>query len=322
MSNLENKAKMKDVRKAWGGVFKALFGKQEDNMMLKDLRIKKGILNGLGYALWIGFVLPANVLKFLLTPSWSWIRFIERHVISPVFELDLISGGESPSSILGEIYEKNLNYYKTTADSGVSSQTLKPSISVLERIRIFAKIRVILTLVLFVIGAFAMWEFFDEVIDTIGLLFGFLATFFGFVSMDNGFDTDAIIGGLTAGAILANATWIIGGALIAYMLIFAIRFVSEGVRSLASGTDEAMLKNFVEDTMHFTVSKSIELYGEKIALQAYDLVLENVVLKDNNLRKKPFYKMIEESHEPWKDNMDEEQNAIDLAEEAENEQRY
>lgn len=274
---MENKTRFRDGLKAWGGVFKVLLGRQEDNQMLKDLDIKKGIMAGFGYIIWFTFVLPPKILTFLLSPSWAWVHFVQKHLVSPMFELDALTGSESPSRLLGTIYENNLNHFKVKSESGVSASTLKPSIEVLERIMIFAKVRVIITFFIFIIGAMMIHELFDAIVAMIGVVFGFLSVFLGFLGMETDYNSYAsIFLGMGVGAFLMYATFALGAALLAYLVVFAIRFFVESVRSIMYA-DREMMRQFVDDSLHYTIQKSTEIYGEEIALKAYSLLLENVV---------------------------------------------
>ena len=291
---MENKTGIKEAIKAFWEIISTLFSKQKSNQMFVDLNIVKGVSAGIGYLIYIFFVLPLKILGFILNPTWEWVHFVQRHLVSPIFEIEALTGSESPSRLLGEIYEKNLNYFKTTKDSGVNSSTLKPSISILERIMIFAKVRVITTLSLFGFGAVALYEFFSGIIELLSLLFTLIGGLLGIGRMHNSFDDGiSVIGGLSLGTLAGYAVWIIGGALIAYMMMFAIRFFLQSMKSIMFA-DRKMLKDFVDDSLHYTISKSIELYGEEVALKAYDLLLENVVTNvERYTTNEPHYKKLE-----------------------------
>jgi len=293
---MENKTSVKDAINAFWGMVTVFFSNQKDNQMFIDLKIVKGVSAGIGYLIYIFFVLPLKLLEFILNPSWAWVYFMQRHMVSPLFEIDALTGSESPSRLLGEIYEKNLNYLKTTSDSGVNSSTLKPSISILERIMIFAKVRVIMTLLLFAFGTVALFELFSGIFDMLGLLFGAISGLIGIGYMHSSLDSGALIGGLSLGSLIGYVFWVIGGALIAYMMMFAVRFFLQSIKSIMFA-DRKMLKDFVDDTLHYTISKSIELYGEDVALKAYDLLLENVVTNvERYTTDKPHYLKLEHNN--------------------------
>ena len=288
---MENKTGIKDAIKALWEIPVVFFSKQKNNQMFTDLKIVKGVSAGVGYLIYLGFVLPSKIIAFMLNPSWEWVHFTQRHLVSPIFEVEALTGSESPSRLLGEIYEKNLNYFKTTKDSGVKSSTLKPSISILERIMIFAKVRVIITLFYFAMGAVAFYEVFGALIDLIGLL----AAVIGGAITVGGMGGNAGIGfvGASITGIFSYLLWVLLGTLTAYMLMFAVRFLVQSVKSIMYA-DRQMLKDFVDDSLHYTITKSIELYGEEVALKAYDLLLENVVINiERYTTKEPHYKKLE-----------------------------
>ncbi len=296
----EHKTGITDAFRAFGGMFKALFSKQKDNEMLNDLNIKKGFLPGLRYLLYLGFVLPFKIVGWVLTPRWAWVHFVQRHLISPMFEVDAISGEESPSKLLGTIYEKNINHFKSIRDANVEHSSLKPELSSLERIVIFAKIRVVMTLLVFAAAAEAVYELFDALIIQTGLLAALLGGF-GFFAGSGGFGgTSDSVGAIATMLIFNYLPIFILSAYIAYILIFALRFVVEGAKSLMYA-DSQMLKDFVDDTLHYTIAKTMDLYEKEypgLALQAYDLVLENVVIeRERYIKDEPFYKRLEKKEE-------------------------
>jgi len=295
----EHKTKIGDVFKSFGGVFKALFGKQRENKMLRDLAIEKGFLPGLRYVLYLTFVLPFRLLAWVLTPSWAWVHFVQRHVITPLFEVAFIAGDESPSKILGGIFEKNLNHIQTMELTGVEEKSLKPEISVLERLVMFAKLRVFLTLFIFAGGALLIWGGLHEFFKDTGFIAG-ATSFLGFQVHSDPFGlsgADAaggLFGGLITGFIVGYAIILIGAAFIAYLLIFMLRFLVESVKSLMFA-DREMLIDFIDDTLHYTIAKAVDLYGEDVAFSAYDLVLENVVIdRTRYVMDEPHYKLLED----------------------------
>jgi len=280
----EYQTKITDVPKAMFSFFKAFFGKQKDNQMLKDLNIKKGLIPGLSYLLYLSFVLPFKILAWILTPKWEWVFFVKRHIVSPMFEVDAISGEDSPSNILGELYEKYLNALKSSENTGIDSH-ITPEISRLERLIIFAKLREIITLLFFAEIFFELYDNFDVIVEVSSMILGIFTSMFAFVPSLN---LDRAVAGLFTLGITKYIVGIIGGALISYLMIVGIRFVVETIKHIMYA-DRNMMLDFVDDTLHYTVSKAIETHGKDTAYQAYELLIENVVLNKQLYSKKNFH---------------------------------
>jgi len=289
---MEDKTNIKDVFSSFGQMIKAIFSKQKDNQMLNDMKVKKGLLPGLRYMLFITFVLPFKIVAWIMTPRWEWVYFVRRHLVSPLFEVEAISGDDSPSNILGELYEKYLNFLDSSEKTGTSDMSIKPEISRLERLMIFAKLRVIITLLLFAGIAEEIYELTEAIIED----FSFVTSIFGGLlatgdpmSASGG---DFIMGFITMREIYLVLTILIG-ALFAYIFIFGLRFMVESFKSVMYA-DSKMMKEFIDDTLHYTVSKAIELHGEKRAMDAYELLLENTVInREQYVKDEYLYKRLE-----------------------------
>ena len=281
-----------DAFKAFGGMIKTIFSKQKDNDMLNDLNIRKGFLAGLRYLLYLGFVLPFKMIGWIMTPKWAWVHFVQRHLVSPLFEVDAISGEESPSKIMGTMYEKYINHIKASTDAGMEHNTIKPEISSLERIVIFAKIRVVITMFIFIFGAVSIYEMFNMIIVETGIFSALMGalSYFSVGDMDG-------LGGFVGLGVMGVAGYmpiVILGAYIAYIMIFALRFIVESAKSLMY-VDRLMLTDFVDDSLHYTITKSIDMYGQDIAIDAYGLLLSNIVVEQNRyVKDEPFYKLLKE----------------------------
>jgi len=293
----ENETKIGDVFASLWCVFMAVFGKQRDNEMLRDLAIEKGLSSGLRYLLYLSFVLPFRLLTWVLTPRWAWVHFVQRHVVSPLFEVAFIAGDESPSKILGGIFETNLNHIHSAGITGVKKSTLKPVISPIERLIMFAKLRIFLTLAIFALGAGLIWGLLYDIAAGTGLIaavvsfFSFGATVDPWSGASAAQNLFAAIGG---GAIIGYAILFVLLGYISYILIFLLRFLVESIKSLMFA-DREMLIDFIDDTLHYTIAKTIELYGEDVAIDAYDLVLENVVIsRQRYTMDEPHYKILED----------------------------
>jgi len=295
---MEDKTKIRDGVKEWAKVWSAFFDKQIENQMFVDLKIKKGFFIGIKYLIFLLFVLPAKILSYMINPQWAWVNFVQRHLVSPIFEIDALTGSESPSRLLGEIYEKNLNFFTNTEDSGVKSSKLKPSISVLERIMIFAKLRKIITLVFFIYFGFFMGEYFYgilyQIVNMIVVAITFISALVGLSSGLEELPDIRMFAGYSLAAAIAWSAWIIVGAWVAYWGIFALRFFTESIKSIMYSGQKMML-DFVDDSLYYTISKSIEIYGEDTAIKAYDLLIENVVInqKMHSSKDEPHYRKIE-----------------------------
>lgn len=265
-ADIAHRSTIIDIFKAWGGVFKALLGKQKDNEVLNDLGVKKGVGTGFKYMLWLTFVLPPKLLIFVLTPRWEYLRFLERSILTPILEMDFISGEKSPSEMLGKTYEKYVNFLSTTQKTGVESAELKPETSDIERIIAFAKMRAVTSMVLVAAGAAELYDIADELTD---LLAGLISTVVSTAAF-------AATGFFGAGVSALFVAKIVTYFLIAYLLMVFVAFIVEGFRNVAY-TRREMVLNFVDDTLNYTVHKSIENFGEDTAMQAYDLLVENYV---------------------------------------------
>ncbi len=258
------KAKIGEILPAVKEVFVNLFGKQKDNEMLRDMGIEKGFWSQFGYMVWFTFVMPLKILSFILNPKWGWIRFVSKNLITPMMEIEAFSGDQSPSKMLGGAYEKYLNHLKNTEKTGVNDGNLKPEMQQIERVSQFAKMRVITTSMIFSLVAFAVFDIVKELLETfdlIGLLVGAI------LAVTSGF--------LGAGILF----WIISGilgVLVSYLVIFGIKFIVDSIRQVVE-TDPKIIRDFVDDSLHYTITKAVELYGEDIAYEAYELLLDNFV---------------------------------------------
>lgn len=292
---MEDKTNVKDIFSSFVQMLKAIFGKQKDNQMLKDMNIKKGLLPGIRYMLFITFVLPFKVIAWVMTPRWEWVYFVRRHLVSPLFEVEAISGDDSPSNILGELYEKYLNFLDSSEKTGASDVSIKPEISRLERLMIFAKVRVIITLLFFAVFAAEIYTGVEAYIED----FSFLTSIFSGVAVSGGFKASG--GDFIAGLVTMREVYLIMTILLtaffSYIFIFAIRFVIESFKSVMYA-DSKMMKEFIDDTLHYTVSKAIELHGEQRAMDAYELLLENTVInRERYVKDEYLYKRLEKSCE-------------------------
>lgn len=259
---------VKEAFSAWMDVFKALFGKQKDNEVLRDLGIKKGVKSGFKYMLWFTFIIPAKIFSFLLAPRWEYLQFLERSILTPIFEMEFVSGSRSPSEMTGAVYEKYLNYLSVTQKTGVEDPSLKPETATIERIVAFAKFRTILSMLIVAMGAMLMYDAMDILTDLISEILGLIVGIFLYLSID-------LIG---LGLSVWFAAKIITYFLIAYLIMFFVAFMVEAFRNVAF-TRREMVLNFIDDSVNYTVAKSIENFGEDVAYQAYELLIENLVIK-------------------------------------------
>ena len=263
---------IREIIPAWWEFLKTLFGHQKDNELLRDLNVKKGFWAGLAYFIWMTFVLPARVLTFLFLPRWAYVHFVQKYLVSPIFEADFISGSETPSKLMGDVYQKYLHYFADAEKSGISVSTLKPNSAVLERVMTFARVRSIVTLFIFGMIAQFLYEYVSVLGDMVGWVVMIFGTLFGSL-----FGHDSIIAGFFTGLWGARITWALSAILFSYLGMVFISFFVLGVKAVMYG-DKAMVMRFVDDSIHYTVTKSKELYGEDVALKAYELLLENLVL--------------------------------------------
>ena len=269
--------------------FAALFGKQRNNEMLRDLDIKKGFIPGLRYSLFLAVVLPLRLLAYMLTPSWTWVRFLERQIISPLLEFATISGDSAPSVLLGNVYERYLHALSANEKNGTEKPVIKPEISSIDRVLIYTKIRVLITLGIFAMAAFFLGRGISGLGDVISLMLGFLTMLFSPWT-----DTGHIIISVLNGAIVYWGLVVVVGAFLAYLFIFAIRFFLEMFTQLVY-TDRKIMQEFIDDTLHYTISKSIEIYGEDMAMAAYELLMENYTMQGSRYQKAaPHYTRL-----PW-----------------------
>lgn len=258
---------------------RALFGKQKENEMLKDLQVQKGFFSGVRYAIFIAFVLPFRLLAFVLSPSWIWVRFIERQILTPIIEFVSINGKGSPSVILGNVYEQYLHALTANKTNGVDKPVIKPEISSIDRILIYAKFRVLATLFLFVFVAWYLGTTLFDLGDMISFITATISTLF---SPWNDAGRAAIA--FVRGAVMYWGLILITGAFISYLFIFAIRFVLEMFTQLIY-TDRKIMQDFIDDTIHYSVLKSMEIYGEETAMAAYELLMENYIMQGSRYQK-------------------------------------
>lgn len=269
--------------------FAALFGKQRNNEMLRDLRIKKGFFPGLRYSLFLAIVLPFRLLAFVLTPSWTWVRFVERQIISPLLEFATISGDSSPSVLLGNVYERYLHTLSANEKNGIEKPVVKPEISSIDRVLIYAKLRVLLALCVFAMVAILLGDGISGLGDAISFLLGFLTTLFSPWT-----DTGHLIISVLSGATVYWVLVAVMGAFVSYLFIFAIRFVLEMFTQLIY-TDRKIMQEFIDDTLHYTILKSMEIYGEDMAMAAYEFLMENYTMQGSRYQKAdPHYTRL-----PW-----------------------
>jgi len=258
------KAKITEILPAVKEVLVTLFGKQKDNAMLRDMGIEKGFWAQFGYMVWFTFVMPLKILSFLLNPQWAWIRFVSKNLITPAMEIEAFTGDQSPSEMLGGTYEKYLNHLKNTEKTGVNDKNLKPDMGEVERVSQFAKIRVVLTASIFIGVALSVFEEVKLLLEFFDLV-GWLVGAIGFVT-----------GGFFGGGVLIWIVTFILGVLVSYLMIFAIKFVLDSITQVVY-TDPKIIRDFIDDSLHYTVTKAVELYGEDIAYEAYELLLDNFV---------------------------------------------
>jgi len=284
-----------DLFSAGNEILKTLFGKQKDNKMLSDLGIKKGWKNGIIDTIFVFLIVPFKIVTFVLKPSWTWVNFVQRHIVSPMFEIEALTGSESPSRLLGEIYETYLYHIKGKDTSGVESSELKPHIKILERLMVFAKIRVVSTLLIFILVADFLYEYFELYFENLGMISSFFAligSWFGYHA--SGFsNSDFLLGGLSSSVVIYYGFIIFSIGVLGYMIMFMFKFFVEAIRSVMYA-DQRMMKDFVDDTLHYTISKAIDIYGEKMALEAYEKLILNVVVSgDRYTKDEPHYKKLE-----------------------------
>ncbi len=272
----EHKTGILDIFRSWGQVLGTIFSKQEDNDMLDDLAVKKGIKNGFRYFLFFMFVLPARVLAFVLDPKWSWVRFVQKYLVTPFFEIEAIGGEYSPSKILSENYERILNHIVTKNRTGITIETLKPEMVYLERVIIFSKLRMMVTMFVFLFASFYVFSFFYGYVAAIADVTQVGSLFVGgsMYASDIGNLFDVLGGSVLVRVVII----VLAVSLMMYMIAFAYRFFVEGWKALFT-TKGDMIKDFIDDTIYYTIDKSIELYGEDTAYTAYDILLENFVLQ-------------------------------------------
>ena len=252
--------------------FILFFGKQEDNEFLRDLGIKKGIWSGIKYSFWLFFILPLKIINFIIRPDWKVIDFVERNMITPVMEMSFVSGEKSPSLILGETYEKYLNFLISTEKVQASSM-IKPQTDSIEKVVNYAKIRSLITIGLFSVLMFVFTEAVIEFADFIGSL-GWLGVFSSYLSISADSMIFAIIMFSFKAAIYA---------FFAYLYMSILSLIIEGVKNLIYARRELVIR-FIDDTMSYAVQKSIENFGEDKALKAYDLLISNYVVEKEDYR--------------------------------------
>ena len=254
-------------------VFVEIFRKNKENELYKQLGVKKGVLSSLKYMFFIFVTFPLMLFKKVINLDYQFYLSVEKMTLSILW---LFKHNDLGTDILGKNYQK---FVKAVVDK--TDEIIMPDLSGVQSvvnfyrgykliaIITFVVIYLLITIIGIKIFSFVLGVIVSKITATAGI-----AVFGGNVVYDLSISVLlSVIFGFLFEMYLAlyfGYTLYVGLKLILYQ-IHSIMYIKK---------DDYI--DFLFNAIDFEILKTKELFGEDIANKAFEGLVENFVLKDEN----------------------------------------
>jgi hypothetical protein len=272
---------MKEIKSIWSeiwGDLKAIFSKNTNSKLLKDLEVQKGFKAGLKYWTIILVVLPIKILRIIANIDYPFVFFMQKLFMAfiSIFEIEkLKSLGENYAIFVNAILQKGENI-------------VKPNLAnVQEIINIYRLVKILSVAFVFVFASEMVDLGVEAIVGMLNHLFAMVTattTTTAFTVLAPNSASDGFLVGLSVWAVLQLifyfAVSIFVFTFFAYLFFAFLKLLYKEFKAFLY-VDMDDLAQFLIEELDYTYAKTAELYGEDVAKKALMMMLENYVVKNN-----------------------------------------